>query len=186
MRFFIPFLFLIPTTALAQDFTTTIDVDLNGDGLLDHAKLSETPKGGAADLTIFLRQPDETLRQEVVAKSLVWVGAEGEEPLLSVHKNSALRIDSVDRLNPRKFWQQTLTVTLHNGKFVLAGFSYNWYDTGEETIYFCNADLLSGSIERGQRANGILDGVGLHTDAKAVPIDTWIQSFPQVCEPRSF
>jgi hypothetical protein len=79
MRFIILFLLLVPTASPAQNFAVSLDVDLNGDGLPDQARLTETPKGGVADLAILLGQPDGSLKQDVIAKSLVWVGGEGEK-----------------------------------------------------------------------------------------------------------
>ncbi len=185
MRFIILFLFLMPTASLAQDFAVSLDADLNGDGLPDQARLTETPEGGAADLTILLGQPDGSLKQDVIAKSLVWVGGEGEKPQLFVDKNAALEVFSIDRLNPRKSWTQSLTIAQHNGVFVLARFSYDWFDIGTETIYICKGDLLSGRIESGQRANGVTDIGVSEVDVMVVPVDVWVQSFPEECEPLS-
>jgi hypothetical protein len=70
--------------------------------------------------------------------------------------------------------------------FVLAGFSYDWFDIGTETIYICKGDLLAGRIESGQRANGVTDMGVSETDVTVVPIDAWVQSFPEECEPLSF
>jgi len=186
MRFIILFLLLVPTASLAQDFTAVLDADLNGDGLPDQAKLTEIPEGGAADLTISLGQPDGSLKQDAIAKSLVWVGGEGEKPQLFVDKNGALEVFSIDRLNPRNSWTQSLTIAPHNGVFVLAGFSYDWFDIGRETIYTCKGNLLSGRIESGQRANGVTDIGVSEIDVTVVPIEAWVQSFPEECEPLSF
>lgn len=183
MRFIILFLLLVLTASLAQAFAVSLDADLNGDGLPDQARLTETPEGGAADLTILLGQPDGSLKQDVIAKSLVWVGGEGEKPQLFIDKNGALEVFSIDRRNPRKSWTQSLRITPHNGVFVLAGFSYDWFDIGTETIYTCKADLLSGRIEFAQRANGVSDVGVSDTDVTVVPIDVWVQSIPEECEP---
>ena len=185
MRFIILLLLLVPTASLAQDFAVSLDADLNGDGLPDQARLTETPEGGTADLTILLGQPDGSLKQDVIAKSLVWVGGEGEKPQLFVDKNGALEVFSTDRRNPRNLWTQSLMIAPHNGAFVMAGFSYDWFDAGTETIHICKGDLLSGRIESGQRANGVTDIGVFEIDVKVVPVDAWVQSFPEECEPLS-
>ncbi len=186
MRFIILFLLLVPAASLAQGFAVSLDADLNGDGLPDQARLTEIPEGGTADLAILLGQPDGSLKQDVVAKALVWVGGEGEKPQLFVDKNGALGVFSIDRRNPRKSWTQSLTIAPHNGVFVLAGFSYDWFDIGTGTIHICKADLLSGRIESGQRAKGVSDVGVSETDVTVVPIDVWVQSFPKECEPLEF
>ncbi len=71
MRIIIPLLFLLPTTALAQNFTTALDADLTGDGLIDRAELHETDQGGEADLNIWARKPDGQLALLSEAKSVV-------------------------------------------------------------------------------------------------------------------
>ncbi|PHQ99452.1 MAG: hypothetical protein COB39_03630 [Marinosulfonomonas sp.] len=43
MRIILALLYLLPTGTLAQNFTTAIDADLTGDGLVDRAELRGSP-----------------------------------------------------------------------------------------------------------------------------------------------
>ena len=58
MRLLITFLLFFPTATFAQNFTTALEADLTGDGLIDRAELRETDAGGEADLNIWVRKPE--------------------------------------------------------------------------------------------------------------------------------
>ena len=183
MRFIILLLLLVPTASLAQDFAATLDADLNGDGLPDQAKLTETPEGGAADLTIFLGQPDGSLKQDVIAKSLVWVGGLYQQPELSINPHGSLLLNSMNESIGRDRWHQTLTVAWRDDIFMLAGFTYSWYDTLDlENSGTCDVNLLTGK-GKVNVGNEHIETSTFRTKSRSVPIDKWDREPPSECFP---
>ncbi len=182
MRLLIALLFLLPTTAFAQNFTTALEADLTGDGLIDRAELRETDDGGEADLNIWVRKPGGQLGLRTKAKSVVWVGGIGQYPELAITPHGSLLIRSMNESIGRDRWHQTLTVAWRDDTFVLAGFTYSWYDTLDpEKSGTCDVNLLSG---KGERTKGtFLRPIEFHTKSRSGPIDMWDGNPPTECFP---
>lgn len=183
MRFLFAFLLFLPTATLAQNFTTTIDADLTGNGLIDRATLNEIPEGGDADLIIWMRQPDGSLDSRTNALSLVWVGGIGQQPELAVTSHGSLLVHSMNDSIGRNRWHQTLTVAWRKGVFTLAGYTYSSYDTLDiENSSTCDVNLLSGKgeIVRGEEHE---TKTTFRTKSRGGPINMWDRNPPAECFP---
>jgi len=182
MRFIILFLLLVPTALRAQVFTAALDADLTGNGLIDRAELHETDEGGEADLNIWVRKPDGQLDLHAKAKSVVWVGGIGQQPEFAITPHGSLLVRSMNESIGRDRWHQTLTVAWRNDTFVLAGFTYSWYDTLDlENSGTCDVNLLTG---KGERTRGtFLRPIEFHTKSRGGPIDKWDGNPPTECFP---
>lgn len=181
MRLLLPLLLFIPTTALAQNFTTALEADLTGDGLIDRAELYETREGGDADMNIWVRQPDGSLDLHTKAEAIVWVGGIGQYPSLAVSKHGSLLLTSMNESIGRDRWHQTLTLAWRDNTFVLAGYTYEWYDTlNLSDAGKCDVNLLNG---KGEMSWGeeFKHKTSFRTKSRGGPIDRWDHYPPKEC-----
>ena len=183
MRIIFALLLLLPTAAFAQNYTTTLVADFTGDGLIDRAELNENLEGGEADLNIWIRKSDGTLDLRTNALSVVWVGGIGQQPELAVTSRGSLQVISMNESIGRDRWHQTLTVAWRGNKFVLAGFTYEWYDTlNVADNGKCDVNLLSGkgTLSIGEEFE---KKYAFKTKSRSIPIDTWDREPPVECFP---
>lgn len=182
MRILIALLLFIPTATLAQGFSTTIDADLTGDGLIDHVQLSQNDETGDADLNIWVRQANGDLKLRASASSVVWIGGIGQQPELSVTSHGSLQVHSMNDSIGRNRWHQTLTVAWRENAFVLAGYTYESYDTLDlDASVGCDVNLLNGKGERLTGAN--LDiKTTFRTKSRGGPIGNWNGNSPPECD----
>jgi len=180
MRYLFAFLLLLPSAVFGQNFTASLEVDLNGDGIKDRAELKETSQGGGADLYIWLGKSDGTMHLGSKANELVWVGGIGQQPEIGLTQHGSLQIVSQNIAIGRDRWVQTLTIAWRGGAFVLAGFTYNWYDTlNLESSGSCDVNLLNG---RGELFKGKDDRkTTFRTKLRAMPIEKWDKNIPKEC-----
>jgi hypothetical protein len=84
----------------------------------------------------------------------------------------------------RDRWRQTLTVAWRDDTFVLAGFTYSWYDTLDpEKSGTCDVNLLTG---KGERTKGtFLRSIEFRTKSRGGPIDMWDGNPPAECFPNN-
>ncbi|MBV1868588.1 MAG: hypothetical protein KUG69_11895 [Marinosulfonomonas sp.] len=156
----------------------TVSSDLDGDGIPDKAELTRSADDdGMVDLAIYLGQNSEP---ETVAHEIVWIGGPGQIPELRVSESGSLLVNSMNIGIGRNKWQQTLTIAWRDGAFVLAGFTYDWYDgTNMQNQGSCDVNLLTGK--------GILSlgeawvQTRFATNAKGGPIDKWQFNYPDEC-----
>lgn len=188
MRFLIS-LFLFLTTfafaqAFAQAYSTAIEADLTGDGLIDFAELYESTEPGNADLNIWVRNENDGVDLSSRSMAIVWLGGPGQQPKLMLTDHGALQVVSMNAAIGRNRWEQTLTLAYRNGVFVLAGFTYNWYDTLDlENSGTCDVNLLTG---KGERTKGtFLRPIEFRTKSRAGPIDKWDGNPPTECFPNN-
>ena len=183
MRIIFAFLLFLPTAALAQNFTTALEVDLTGDGLIDRVELRETSMGGDADMNIWVRTADGQLDLRSQSKSVVWVGGIGQQPELAVTPHGSLLVQSMNESIGRDRWHQTLTVAWRGNAFVLAGYTYEWYDTLDlSNAGKCDVNLLNGKgeLSRGQEST---HKSTFRTKTRGGPIDIWDGNPPKECFP---
>jgi len=181
MRILTALLLCLPTTALAQTYFTILDADLTGDGFVDHAELSENIESGTADLNIWVRQGDGNLKLRSTATSLVWVGGIGQQPALSVSARGSLLVHSMNESIGRNRWHQILTVAWRDDAFVLAGYTYESYDTLDlGAAHKCDVNLLNGKGERFSGANPAIKA-SFRTKSRGGPIDSWDRTPPAEC-----
>ncbi len=182
MRILIALLLFLPTATFAQDFSTTIDADLTGDGLIDHAELSQNSETGDADLNIWVRQANGKLKLRAKALSVVWIGGIGQQPELLATSHGSLQVHSMNESIGRNRWHQTLTVAWRNKAFVLAGYTYDSYDTlNLDASVGCDVNLLNGKGERLTGANRDIKAT-FRTKSRGGPIDRWNGNAPAECD----
>ena len=181
MRLLLSLLLFFPSAIAAQEINH-VSADLTGDGVLDRAILALDTEGGGADLLIYVPNSDGQFSLHTKAKSLIWVGPGGRGPRLTVSPHGSLLIHSINDSIGRDRWRQTLTVAWRSNAFVLAGFTYYWYDTQDpEKSGTCDVNLLSG---KGMRTRGtFLREISFRTKSRSVPIDMWDQEPPSECFP---
>lgn len=81
----------------------------------------------------------------------------------------------------RNRWEQTLTLAYREGAFVLAGFTYNWYDSLDlENSGTCDVNLLTGKgvLETG---NETVTETSFRTKSFNGPIEHWDKEWPKEC-----
>ncbi len=182
MRILIAFLLFLPITAFAQEFTTTLSADLTGDGLRDHVELTQNSETLDADLNIWVRQTNGDLKLRANAPSVVWVGGIGQKPELSVTAHGSLQVHSMNDSIGRNRWHQTLTLAWRNKAFVMAGYTYDSYDTLDLDLSIgCDVNLLNGKGERLTGANHDIK-TNFRTQSRGGPIDDWNGEAPKECD----
>jgi len=182
MRFIMTvFLFLFPIALSAQGFTTSVEGDLTGDGIIDRAELRETAEGGEADLLIWQGQANGDLKLRSQANAVVWVGGIGQQPELMISPYGSLLVVSMNESIGRDRWHETLTVAWRKGAFLLAGYTMEWYDTlNLANAGICDVNLLTG---KGERATGadLNNKTVFRTIMRGGPIAKWNRETPAEC-----
>lgn len=169
------------TPSFADDFRTEITADITGDGLIDFVELYENVNPGDADLRIWVRNTNGVLELSSQSLALVWVGGPGQQAELSLTDHGSLQVISQNYSIGRNRWQQTLTLAYRNDIFVLAGFTYNWYDSlNLEDSGNCDVNLLTGKgvLETG---NEVVSKTRFTTNAYHGPIEHWDKEWPKEC-----
>jgi hypothetical protein len=133
-----------------------------------------------ADLYLFSRDGwDFTL--EAYAPGIAVTGIGGTDASLSTAENGALRLQSENIAIGRHRWQQRLTIVHRDGRFVVGGYTYSFYDTlavdanGDVLTGECDVNLLTGK--------GFKDGQPIRTNFRSVPVKKWRADMgPPECE----
>ena len=116
-----------PVLVPAASVSSVAVGDMDGDYYRYRALLVETDDG--ADLYIYV-QGSDGMRLAARAPSIAWRGRMfGQEPRLEVAKNKSLKVISENASIGRDRWEQTLTIAYRGGRFVVAGYTYSYYDT---------------------------------------------------------
>ncbi|MDQ0561621.1 hypothetical protein QO004_003415 [Rhizobium mesoamericanum] len=148
--------------------------DWDGDGRADLALLV-APEDSASDdqtgLYIYLRDSDhELLRLSLSAPNKIWGstsadGVFGQEPSLKPAGKS-VAIHSQNSAIGRDRWDQTLTVAYRNKQFVVAGYTYNHYDTLDPNAGgTCDYNALTGKLQK--------NGKDIKAEPRVIPITQW-------------
>lgn len=151
-------LFGIPAgTAMAQDFPADRIIaaatgDWNKDGAPDLALL--VAPGDDSDMIsidIFLQSDDHKLLKPVAqARDKIFGnyshdGLYGNDPDIKALGNGSIAVTSQQNAIGRNRWEQTLTIAYRNGDFVVAGYTYNYYDTLDpDAAGKCDYNVLTG------------------------------------------
>ncbi|KRB53189.1 hypothetical protein ASE04_08225 [Rhizobium sp. Root708] len=149
--------------------------DWDGDGKPDLALLV-APEDSAGDdqigIYIYLRDNDhELLRLSVNAPNKIWGstasdGLFGQEPSIKAVGTSSIAIHSQNSAIGRDRWDQTLTLAYRNKQFVVAGYTYNHYDTLDpDAAGSCDYNALTGKLQK--------DGKDAKAEARVIPITEW-------------
>ncbi|WP_428648828.1 hypothetical protein [Roseibium sp.] len=150
----------VPAVAIAGVATVPVD----GDIVRYRATLVETEDG--ADLYIFT-DAGEGWKQAVYAPNIVWRGGMyGQEPWMEANEHGSLKIYSENSAIGRDRWEQALTIAYRRGAFLVAGYTYSYYDTLDpDAGGQCDVNLLTG---RGEH-----NGKSFKTKLGAMPAGDW-------------
>lgn len=123
--------------------------DWNKDGAQDLVLL--TRGSDAMDLLFFLQDKDGGyLKPAGAAIGKVWgtMGPDtmvGQEPEVKALPNGSIQVVTRNDSIGRDRWQQTLTLAYRNTDFVVAGFTYSYYDTLDPNANGdCDLNVLTG------------------------------------------
>ena len=149
---------------------SVVTSDWNGDGSFDRALLLVSEKEtDEVDLLIYLSASDKPneLRLAVNKANIAWRGAMwGTQPSLEVNERKSLIITSANDAIGRGRWTRKLTLVYLGKSFVVAGYTYNSYDTLDVASHSaCDVNLLTG--------NGIKNKKPFKTTLKAVAVAEW-------------
>jgi hypothetical protein len=148
------FVALSAGAALAEPIDTNnivaaVTGDFNKDGALDLALLVRG--SDEMDLRFFLQDKDGLyLKPAGVALGKVWGTAQpdgtvGQEPELKALPNGSIQVITKNDAIGRDRWNQTLTLAYRNTDFIVAGFTYSYYDTLEpDNNGECDLNVLTG------------------------------------------
>jgi hypothetical protein len=124
--------------------------DWNRDELPDAAVLVRGPDEGAATLHVYLGDWTEGLRPVVSAPNAVFAGPmAGQMPRLVPRTETSFVIEMEQTGVGRTPWMSQTTVAFRDGGFVVAGYTYDFYDRldpGHSGT--CDVNLLNGRWER--------------------------------------
>ncbi|NLS20845.1 hypothetical protein HGP16_30520 [Rhizobium sp. P40RR-XXII] len=160
--------------------------DWNEDGKPDLALLMAPASGDQADnqigIDIYLRDDEHSLlKLAASAPNKIWGSVEpggtvGQEPSISALPNGSIAIVSQNDAIGRDRWQQTLTLAYRSNNFVVAGYTYDSFDTLEpDNSHSCDYNVLTGKVTK--------DGKTLKAEARTVSIQDWQDDFGQkACE----
>ncbi|MEN3794402.1 hypothetical protein [Fulvimarina sp. MAC3] len=174
----------LPTPAKAQDMAgdrfspediiTVATGDFDGNGAADAAMIvsPQDEDAFASDLYIFLEgtgedTPPGKLGLALFRKGAAW-GARpllaGQVPHLTALSNGSLRIETENIAIGRNAWEQHVTLAYRDGRFRVAGFTYNAYDRlQEEGEVSCDLNLFSGK--------GQINGATVRFDVSRTPFE---------------
>lgn len=124
--------------------------DINRDGASDAVLLVEPDDQAYEDIGIYfyLREGDYLpLKLHTVALNMVWGNRAmmGQVPTVSIDERGSVIVTSENIAIGRHKWEQKLTIALRDGQFVVAGYTYSFYDTLDpEANGGCDVNLLTG------------------------------------------
>ncbi|GMG85262.1 hypothetical protein LNKW23_44800 [Paralimibaculum aggregatum] len=152
-----------------------LDGDWKDDGRRDRAVLLQAD--GMADLLIYVGGERPGSFELVEAgRGIAWHGgAWGTIPSLETSPSGGIRVLSQNEAIGRNRWHQALTIAYRGGRFVVAGFTYNAFDTLDPAAGTdCDVNLLTGK--------GLLNGEPFATAARALPVSDWTEdAAPREC-----
>ncbi len=116
------------------------------------------------------------MRLAAAAPDIAWYGALfGTVPELALNAAGSLQVISRNESIGRHRWREVLTVAHRTGRFVVAGYTYEGYDTLDPAAGgSCDVNLLTG--------RGLRDGEPFETEARAVSLEAWTAAdAPEAC-----
>jgi hypothetical protein len=132
-----------------SNIVAAVTGDFNKDGTPDLALLVRGEDD--MDLRFFLRDKDGMyLKEAGVALNKVWGNAQpggvvGQEPELKAMPNGSIQVITHNDAIGRDRWSQTLTIAYRNTDFIVAGFTYTYYDTLDpDSNGDCDLNVLTG------------------------------------------
>lgn len=129
--------------------------DWNKDGREDLALLAVTPGDDMqVGLYVYLREEmtnGSLLTLVLAVPDKIWGGrggdtaAFGQEPSIKALANGSIAVTTQNSAIGRSRWEHTISLAHRDGRFVVAGLTFNSYDTlQEEEPLSCDLNLLTG------------------------------------------
>lgn len=157
---------------------SVITNDWNDDGGMDRAVLV-LPDNEDDDAGLYLYLSDDASpppQLSIFKPNLVWTGVMwGTIPRLALGKSGSLEVHSMNAAIGRNRWSQKLTLAYRNKAFVVAGYTYESYDTLQPNYAFsCDINLLTGK--------GLKNEKPVKVSQPVVKLADWSrESVPKVC-----
>lgn len=157
---------------------SVITNDWNNDGGMDRAILV-APDNEDDDVGLYLYLSDDASPPpllNIFKPNLAWSGSLwGTTPRLALGKSGSLEVHSMNESIGRNRWTQKLTIAYRNGAFVVAGYTYESYDTLDlDYAFSCDINLLSGK--------GLKNKKPVKIDQAVMKLADWSdQSVPDIC-----
>ncbi|MGR6431226.1 hypothetical protein ACU5AY_09940 [Rhizobium sp. PAMB 3174] len=167
--------------AAADRIVDAVVGDWNKDGASDLAVLFVSSADGAEEsgtgeigISIYLRNAErDLLMPAAIVPDKVWGNAPagddgiyGQEPSIKATAAGSITVTTHNDAVGRDRWHQVLTLAYRDGSFVVAGYSYEYYDTLDtERNGSCDLNLLSGK--------GVADGKPMTMEAKRITLQDW-------------
>lgn len=161
------------TIAAEEIFDAAIG-DWNRDGVPDLAILAQSESdSGDTSLFIYFREDaeDGVLSLAFSGPDMLWGSGGsrrfyGQEPSLRALGNGSLAVTEQNWGVGRERWTSTMTVAWRDERFVVAGYTFNSFDTlQEEEPLICDLNLLNG--------RGTINGGEVSFSLRAVPLSEW-------------
>ncbi|WP_020560053.1 hypothetical protein [Thiofilum flexile] len=153
---------------IASDVLAALTADWNDDGSMDRAVLVNNRETDQADLYLYLGgEVANDFKLAILKKDIAWVGSMwGTLPSLELSGKNSLLVKSANEAIGRNRWNQTITLAYRNNNFVVAGFTYNAYDTLEPNAAGtqCDINLLTGKGKLNGKAITVKDKTPLLQD----------------------
>ena len=172
---------LVATTAMAQTLTFPPEEifdaaigDWNRDGKPDLAILAQSDgEDGDTSLFIYLREDaeDGVLSLAFSGPDMLWGSGGsrrfyGQEPSLRALGNGSLAVTEQNWSVGRNRWTSTITIAWRDERFVVAGYTFNSFDTlQQEDPLNCDLNLLNG--------RGTVNEREVSFTLRAVPLSEW-------------
>ncbi len=147
--------------------------DWNQDGQQDVAILAAPAEDGEQiGIYIYLRDQDHQLLRlavsapDKISGSTDADGAFGQEPSIKAIGKASIAVRSQNSAIGRDRWDQTLTLVYRDKQFIVAGYTYNHYDTLDPSAGgSCDFNALTGSMQK--------DGKSVKAAPKTIAIQDW-------------
>jgi hypothetical protein len=167
--------------AAADRIVDAVVGDWNKDGASDLAVLFVSSADGAEEndtgeigIGIYLRNTEhDLLVPATIVPDKVWGNAPagddgiyGQEPSIKATASGSITVTTRNEGIGRDRWRQVLTLAFRDGGFVVAGFTYDYYDTLDpDRNGSCDLNLLS--------SKGVADGKPVTMEAKRITLQDW-------------
>lgn len=132
----------LPTKLLA-----VTELDLNGDGLMDRARLMQREPTGEVDFLLDLGGESGGFYPNLWASNIAWSGEmAGTLPSLDITARGSLQVISENASIGRYRWRKVLTLAWRDHELLLAGYTYESRDTLDLDApdEDCDINLLTG------------------------------------------
>lgn len=157
-----------PTLA-ADDIVAVLTGDWNNDEKQD-AVILAAPQSDEEDsaLRIYLAEGPGKLELKENVPNFVW-GAwtmYGQMPGLKALQRGSFAVTSGNAAIGRNRWEQAITIAYRDGQFLVAGYTYNDYDTLDpNNTTNCDLNLLSG--------RGVVNGKSVRFSSGRTSVANW-------------